>query len=75
MPGYGTLNYRKDRVLTMKNKGRATWNEYEFLMPEHVYGNKKNSAKSGGIYYAGIWQELVVYESAGLIEWAKQLLS
>ena len=75
LKGYGTLDYREDRVLTMKDKGRATWNEYEFLMPKHVYGNKKNSAKTGGLYYAGIWQELVVYESDGLIEWAKQLLS
>lgn len=75
MKGYGTLDYRYDRVLTMENKGRATWNEYRFLMPEHVYGNKKNSAKDGGLYYAGIWQELVVYESDELIEWVRQLLS
>ncbi len=74
LKGYGTLNYRKDRVLTMENMGRATWNEYEFLKPEHVYGNKKNSAKDDGLYYAGIWQELVVYESEGLIDWVKQLI-
>ena len=75
MKGYGTLDYREDRVLTMKDKGRATWNEYGFLMPEHVYGNKKNSAKDKGLYYSGIWQELVVYESFGLIDWVKNLIS
>lgn len=75
LKGYGTLDYREDRILTMENKGRGTWNEYQFLMPDHVYGNKKNSAKDGGLYYSGIWQELVVYESAELIDWVKQLLS
>ena len=28
-------------------------------MPEYVYGNRKNSSKDG-LYYAGIWQELVI---------------
>ena len=59
----------------MEGKGRATWNEYEFLKPEHVYGNKKNSAKGEGLYYCGIWQELVVHESDGLLEWVKGILS
>ncbi len=75
MKGYGTLDFRKDRVLTMEHKPRATWDKYPFLMPEHVYGNKKNSAKNGGLYYSGIWQELVVYESEGLLEWVKQVIS
>lgn len=74
LKGYGTFDFRKDRVLTMEGRGRATWNEYSFLMPEHVYGNKKNSAKGGGLYYSGIWQELVVYESEDLIKWAKKLM-
>jgi hypothetical protein len=75
LKGYGTLDYREDRVLTMKDKGRATWNEYSFLMPEHVYGNRKNSAKDGGLYYSGIWQELVVCESDEVIDWARSLIS
>lgn len=74
LKGCGTLDFRKDRVLTMEGKGRATWNEYAFLMPEHIYGKKKNSAKNGGLYYSGIWQELVVYESDGLLEWVKNIL-
>ena len=72
--GYGTLNYRPDRVLTLENKGRATWKEKPFLMPEHVYGNRKNSAKGAGIYYAGVWQELVLDESDGLLDWAKSII-
>ena len=75
LKGYGVLDYREDRVLTMKDKNRGTWNEYRFLMPEHVYGNKKNSAKDGGLYYSGIWQEMVVEESDGLLEWVKQVIS
>ena len=43
-------------------------------MPEHVYGNRKNAAKGDGLYYAGIWQELVIEESDGLLDWAKSLI-
>ena len=73
--GYGTLDFRKDRVLTMENNKKGTWDEYSFLMPEHIYGNRKNSAKGAGIYYSGIWQELVVYESEGLLDWVKQIIT
>ena len=72
--GYGTFNFRSDRVLTMENKRRATWAEKPFLMPEYVYGNRKNSAKGAGLYYAGVWQELVFSESDGLLEWAKSII-
>ena len=72
--GYGTLDYRKDRVLTMEGKSRGTWNDLPFLRPEHTYGKRKNSAKGEGLYYSGIWQELVVYESEGLIDWAKSVI-
>lgn len=58
----------------MENMSRATWNEYKFLVPENVYGNKKNSAKGRGLYYCGIWQELVVFESDGLIDWVKTII-
>lgn len=74
MNGFGVLDYRQDRVLTMKNQSRGVWNEYPFLMPEHVYGDRKNSAKDEGLYYCGIWQELVVYESDGLMDWVKSIL-
>lgn len=72
--GYGVLDYREGRVLTQYGCSRGIWNEYPFLMPEHVYGNRKNSAKDGGLYYCGIWQEMVVYESEGLLEWVKGIL-
>ena len=74
LPGYGTLDYRQDRVLTMEDRGRGTWKELSFLSPEYVYGNRKNSAKGKGLYYGGIWQELIVYESEGLMDWVKSLL-
>ncbi len=74
MKGYGTLDFRKDRVLTMEGMRRGTWNEYKFLMPEYLYGKKKNCAKGKGIYYAGIWQEQVIFESEGLIDWVKQVV-
>lgn len=73
--GYGTLEFRKDRVLTMEGQKRGTWNDYPFLMPKYIYGKKKNSAPKAGIYYNGIWQELVIYESDGLIDWVKSIIS
>ena len=72
--GWGTLDFRQDRVLTMEGRNRGTWRELPFLMPEHIYGNKKNSARDGGLYYAGIWQELVVCESEELMDWVRQIL-
>lgn len=75
LPGYGVLNYRADRVLTMENMPRGTWTAKPFLMPEHVYGNRKNAVKGDGLYYAGIWQELVIEESEGLLAWAKSILA
>lgn len=74
LKGYGTLDYRKDRVLTMEGKNRGTWNNLPFLRPEHTYGKRKNSAKGEGLYYNGIWQELVIYESEGLIDWVKSII-
>ena len=74
LPGYGTLDFRADRVLTMENMPRGTWNAKPFLMPEHIYGERKNAAKGDGLYYAGIWQELVIEESDGLLDWAKSLI-
>ncbi len=74
LSGYGTLDYREDRVLTMRGKSRATWNALPFLLPKNVYGQRRNAARGEGLYYGGIWQELVVYESDGLIEWVKSFL-
>ena len=75
MKGYGTLDYRKDRVLTMEGRSRGTWIPHPFLMPEHVYGNRKNSSDTG-LYYAGIWQELVVFDvdNPGLLDWVKSII-
>ena len=72
--GYGVLDYREDRVLTLEGQNRGTWKALDFLMPEHVYGKRKNSAGGPGLYYGGLWQELVVFESPGLLDWAKGLL-
>lgn len=76
MKGYGTFDFSKKRVLTKEGYSRATWIKYPFLEPEHIYGTRKNSAKSNqnGIYYAGIWQELIVYESPEIIEWVNEII-
>ena len=60
LPGCGVLSYREDRVLIIEGKTTATWWKYEFLMPDHIIGNRKNSASCGGLYYQGQWQELIL---------------
>ncbi len=75
LPGYGTLDYRQDRVLTMKDQSKGNWIAYDFLMPENICGNRKNSSKCGGVYYQGIWQELVLKESKEAEKWAKNIIT
>lgn len=75
LPGFGTLNFREDRVLTMENcYSRAKWEPHSFLMPEHIQGNRKNCDSGGTLFYGGRWQELVVNESPDLIGWLKNIL-
>ncbi len=75
-PGYGTLDFDKKRVLTKEGKSRANWDIKDFLLPDKVYGNKKNSSKNKDetIYYAGQWQELIINDSPGLLEWVKEII-
>lgn len=77
--GYGTLSFREDRVLTMKNHTRAIWNDLEFLKPEHIHptnGKKiRKNSSAEGIYYSGIWQELVFDQSDAIQSWAYSIIS
>lgn len=72
--GYGTLDYRQDRVLTMEGYSKGNWIAHKFLMPENICGSRKNSSKCGGLYYQGIWQEIVLKESEEAEEWARNLI-
>ena len=67
---------KKEKRTGRKQEGhtRALWNEYPFLMPEQIRSKVKNSAKGEGLYYSGIWQEMIVNESPGLMEWVKQII-
>ena len=75
MPGAGTFLYDKKRVLTMPGKSKATWKYCKAYDTDNIESNRKNSAKGidEGIYYAGIWQELVLKENRISEEWAKSL--
>lgn len=76
MPGAGVLKYREDRVLTAKGCTKATWIKRPVYDVDSVFGNRKNSSKiAGGLYYAGIWQELGLYESPECEEWARRLIN
>lgn len=75
MPGAGTFQYDKKRVLTMPGKSKATWKFCKAYDPDNIESNRKNSARETyeGVYYAGIWQELVLKENQISEEWAKSL--
>jgi len=77
--GAGLLCFDEKRVLTLKGSNKATWKMNVVYDSEHIYctTRRKNGAKDTkkGLYYAGIWQELGLYESAACIEWAKNIMS
>ena len=58
----------------MEGKTKAVWKELEFLQPDKIWGARKNSAIGEGIYYRGIWQEIVVYDSEEAIKWAVNII-
>ena len=72
--GYGRLSYRKDRVLTDVGRSRGIWKEQPFFADGNLLTKKKNSAKNGGVYYKGRWQELVLQESDELLTWVRMIL-
>ena len=74
MPGSGTLNFADHRVLTLGNCSMGTWQKTPALMPTNILSNRKNSAESRGLYYKGIWQEMVLKENAVTEAWAKSVL-
>ena len=73
-PGCGILNFGENRVLTLKNSSMATWREIPALMPTNIVSERKNSASGKGIYYKGIWQEMVLKENEESEAWAKSVL-
>ena len=75
-PGAGLLTFDKKRVLTLEGATKATWKKNAVYDIENIKSKKKNSAKdpSIGIYYKGIWQELVLAESDGCTAWAKSMI-
>ncbi len=75
MPGCGTFRFSENRVLTKPDQPkRATWKEIPALMPENIVSRRKNSALNGGLYYSGIWQEMILQENALSEEWAKSMI-
>ena len=80
MPGYGIFSYDKKRVLSMPEKPKATWKQEKAYDVDNINkinnrdSKRKNSAKDPeGIYYAGIWQELVLKDNKVSENWAKSM--
>ena len=73
-PGWGVLDFSEKRILTMQGCSKATWREIPALMPENIVSKRKNNAKNQGIYYQGIWQELILKENSTSEQWANSVL-
>ena len=71
--GWGVFDYSDRRVLTLADK-TATWREIPCLMPDAVEKNVKNDAKGSGLYYQGVWQELVLKKSPVADAWVNEIL-
>lgn len=77
LPGAGVLPFDQKRVLTLPGAAKATWKYNPVYVPKNLLGcTRKNSAKEPqvGIYYAGIWQELGLKESAACDDWCRSLI-
>lgn len=77
LPGYKAFNFRPSLILTQEGRSRGTWTDRPCYRPENVVSAdptkpRKNSAKGSGIYYKGIWQELILKDTSdnpGLKDW------
>lgn len=76
LPGAGVLKYDIKRVLTAYGKTKATWIKNSVYDVNNICANRKNNArnKRTGIYYSGIWQELVLKESSKSMKWARDII-
>ena len=75
-PGSDILRISENCQLTLPGHSRAIWKKQLFYMPDRVLNaNRKNSDNTGsGVYYSGIWQELVLEESKSATDWAKSVI-
>ena len=73
LPGYGVFNFSKSLVLTKEGCSMAVWNENPVYFPDAICANRMNSAKNGGLFYKGIWQEIVLKETPDAENWAKSI--
>lgn len=73
LPGYGVFDYDEKRILTKKGCTKGVW-KYNEAYDLSVVERRKNSAKDkkNSIYYAGIWQELVLDDKKS-VDWAMGL--
>ena len=72
--GSDVLNFTVNRVLTLKDSSMGTWKEVPALIPDNLASNRKNSANGNGIYYKGIWQEMVLIKNNKSTNWALSVL-
>lgn len=74
-PGWGTLAFSKDRILTRENCTRSRWKDLPFLRPENLIAPQmKNNGDPGIIEYTGQWQELVYNGTPEMMKWVKSII-
>ena len=75
VPGFGTLKYSEDLVLTYPGMSRTKWKLPEFFKEVPISYHKKDSFKPLGYFQsAHKGQEFVVGESEKVTDWAKRII-
>lgn len=73
MSGCGTLNYRRDRVLTKDGSSRRYWNLPRFFKEVNISYNL-NSWQKDIFKSAGRGQEFVMEATPDILNWVKQII-
>lgn len=73
LPGYGVLDYRKDRVLTKDGMSRRCWNMPDFFKEVSISYNR-DPWKDGYFQSAGRGQEFVMEATPQILDWAKKII-
>lgn len=74
-PGYGTLKYSSQRVLTKPGLSRSKWSILDWFHDVSISHHSKESFKDGYFQSACIGQEFIITANDEAINWARQIIS
>lgn len=73
--GYGTFEYRKDRVLTKNGYSKSKWELPEFFKDTNISYHSERSWKDTYFQSAAKGQEFVIDVTPEIYAWIKEILA